>query len=181
MFGFKNARGLSDYLVGQENIANFFIKTGIERLSIVPGGSGQENPAELLGSMKMENLVNEMKSRYKDRYIIFDSSPLLATTEPSVLTKMVDGIILVVRAGVTPRETIQQAISHLDSEKILGVVLNDLDFKLGALNSRYFGSSSYYYRYRREYREKKPEKPWRRFYSSIEKSVVKLFNWKDKS
>ncbi len=181
MFGFKHSRGLSDYLVGQENIANYFIRTGIDRLSIIPGGSGQENPAELLGSMKMENLVNEMKSRYRDRYIIFDSSPLLATTEPSVLTKMVDGIILVVRAGVTQRDTVQQAISHLDSEKILGVVLNDLDFKLGALNSRYFGSSSYYYRYRREYREKKPEKSWRKFMSFIEKSIVKLFNWKDKS
>jgi len=181
MFGFKHARGLSDYLVSQENIANFFIKTGIDRLSIIPGGSCQENPSELLGSMKMENLVNEMKSRYKDRYIIIDSSPLLATTEPSVLTKMVDGIILVVRAGVTPRETIQQAVSHLDGEKILGVVLNDLEFKLGALNARYFGSSSYYYRYRKEYREKKPEKPWQKFSSFIEKSVVKLFNWKDKS
>ncbi len=181
MFGFKQARGLSDYLVGQENIANYFIRTGIDRLSIIPGGSGKDNPSELLGSMKMENLVNELKSRYSDRYIIFDSSPLLATTEPSVLTKMVDGIILVVRAGVTPRDTIQQALSHLDSEKILGMVLNDLDFKLGALNSRYFGSSSYYYRYHREYREKKPENPWQKFSSFIEKSIVKLFNWKDKS
>jgi Mrp family chromosome partitioning ATPase len=129
----------------------------------------------------MENLVNEMKSRYKDRYIIFDSSPLLATTEPSVLTKMVDGIILVVRAGVTPRDTIQQALSHLDGEKILGVVLNDLDFKLGALNSRYFGSSSYYYKYRRDYGEKKPEKPWQKFLSFIEKSLANILKRKDKS
>ena len=188
MFGFRHTRGLSDYLTGQENIANFFIKTGIDRLSIIPGGSGQENPSELLGSMKMENLVNELKSRYKDRYIIFDSSPLLVTTEPSVVTKMVDGIILVVRAGVTPRETIQQAISHLDGEKILGVVLNDLEFKSGALNSRYFGSSSYYYKYRREHREEKPGKPWQKFLSFSEKnmSVVEkylrtLLKRKDKS
>ncbi len=167
MFGFKRTRGLSDYLTGQENISNFFVNTGIDRLSIIPGGSGRENPSELLGSMKMENLVNELKSRYKDRYIIFDSSPLLATTEPGVLTRMVDGIIIVVKAGVTPRETIQQAISHLDSEKIMGVVLNDLEFKSGALNSRYFGSTSYYYRYRREHREKKPEKPWRKYLSFL--------------
>jgi protein-tyrosine kinase len=171
IFGFKHARGLADYLIGQENISNFFIKTGIDRLSIISGGSSQENPAELLGSMKMENLVNEMKSRYKDRYIIFDSSPLLVTTEPSVVTKMVDGIILVVRAGVTPRETLQQAVSYLDGEKILGVVLNDLEFKSGALNARYFGSSSYYYRYRREHREKKPEKPWQKFLYFIDKSM----------
>jgi len=169
MFGFKHTRGLSDYLTGQENIANFFIKTGIDRLSIIPGGSGRENPSELLGSTKMENLVNELKSRYADRYIIFDSSPLLVTTEPGVLTRMVDGIIIVVRAGVTPRETIQQALSQLDSEKIMGVVLNDLEFKSGALNSRYFGSSSYYYRYHREHREKKPEKPWLKYLSFLKR------------
>jgi exopolysaccharide/PEP-CTERM locus tyrosine autokinase len=180
MFGFRQVRGLSDYLVSQENISNFFIKTGIDRLSIIPGGSGQENPAELLGSMKMENLVNELKSRYRDRYIIFDSSPLLATSEPSVLTKMVDGIVLVVRAGVTARETVQQAISHLDSEKILGVILNDVEFKLSALNARYFGSKSYYYRYHREHREKKPEKPWQNYLSFVEEKLSFLKR-KDKS
>jgi exopolysaccharide/PEP-CTERM locus tyrosine autokinase len=173
MFGFRHTRGLSDYLIGQENIANFFIKTGIDKLTIIPGGSGKDNPVELLGSMKMENLVNELKSRYRDRYIIFDSSPLLATTEPSVLTKMVDGIVLVVRAGVTARETVQQAISHLDSEKILGVVLNDLEFKSSGLNARYFGSTSYYYRYRREHGVKKPEKPWQKYMSFLQ-------GWKDK-
>jgi len=62
----------------------------------------QSNPVELIGSKKMESLVREMRERYSDRYIIFDSSPLLATTEPSVLTRLVDGIILVIRAGVTP-------------------------------------------------------------------------------
>ncbi len=181
IFGFRQTRGLSDYLIGQENIANFFVRTGIERLSIIPGGSPRDNPSELLGSMKMESLVDELKSRYRDRYIIFDSSPLLATTEPSVLTKMVDGIILVVRAGVTPREMVQQAIAHLNGEKILGIVLNDLEFKTKGMNARYFGSTSYYYRYRREHRVQKPEKPWRKLSSFIEKSLVRLFNREDKS
>jgi Mrp family chromosome partitioning ATPase len=86
---------------------------------------------------------------------------------------MVDGIVLVVRAGVTARETVQQAISHLDSEKILGVVLNDLEFKSSGLNARYFGSTSYYYRYRREHGVKKPEKPWQKYMSFLQ-------GWKDK-
>jgi hypothetical protein len=82
---------------------------------------------------------------------------------------------------VTARETVQQALSHLDAEKILGVVLNDLEFKSNGLNARYFGSASYYYRYRREHRATKPENPWQKFWSFIEKSVVKLFNWEGKS
>ena len=95
----------------------------------------------------MDSLVEELKSRYSDRYIIFDSSPLLATTEPSVLTKLVDGIILVVRAGVTPRESVKQALTTIDPAKILGIVLNDLALQSKDLNARYFGTSKYYYRY----------------------------------
>jgi len=52
----------------------------------------------------MEALVNELKSRYNDRYIILDATPLLATTEPEVLARLVDGILIVVRAGVTPEK-----------------------------------------------------------------------------
>jgi protein-tyrosine kinase len=112
--------------------------------AVLCGGSTQENPVELIGSNKMEAMVNELKSRYNDRYIIFDSSPVLATTEPSVLDKMVDGILVVVRAGDTPRESVQQAIKMLQQEKILGVVLNDLEFRTAALHSRYFGTNRYY-------------------------------------
>ena len=65
-----------------------------------------------------------------------------------------DGIILVVLAGVTPRETIKQAISSLDKDKILGTVLNDLQFKSSGLTSRYFGSNDPYYGYKHGRRRK---------------------------
>lgn len=146
-FGLTNGRGLSDYLTGTAEIPELLLKTKIAKLSILSSGTTRENPVELIGSKKMEALVKELKSRYSDRYIIFDSSPLLATTEPSVLTKLVDGIILVVRAGSTPRETVRQALTTIDPSKILGVVLNDLTLESKELNSRYFGSSRYYYRY----------------------------------
>lgn len=146
-FGLTNGRGLSDYLTGGADIPQLLLKTKIAKLTILSSGSTRENPVELIGSKRMEALVNELKSRYSDRYIIFDSSPLLATTEPSVLTKLVDGIILVVRAGSTPRETVKQALSTIDPSKILGVVLNDLELRSKDLNSRYFGTSRYYYRY----------------------------------
>lgn len=164
-FGLNRGRGLSDYLANGAAIPELLIKTNVDKLTILSSGTSQENPVELIGSKRMEFLVREMRERYGDRYIIFDSSPLLATTEPSVLTRLVDGIILVIRAGMTPRELVMQALATVEREKILGIVLNDLEFESTALNSRYFGSSEYYYRYRNK--EKEPDKPsrsWRRLF-----------------
>jgi exopolysaccharide/PEP-CTERM locus tyrosine autokinase len=143
-FGLLESKGLSDYLLEKAELSDLLVRTQVDKLSLLCGGSSQENPVELIGSKKMESLLEELKSRYHDRYIILDSSPVLATTEPNVLDKMVDGIILVVRAGETPRESVQQAINLLKTEKIIGVVLNAMDFKSSALHSRYFGTSRYY-------------------------------------
>jgi exopolysaccharide/PEP-CTERM locus tyrosine autokinase len=147
-FGLQEKKGLSDYLIGGAEIQDLLIKTSIDKLSILSGGTIQDNPVELIGSKKMKNLVQDLKSRYDDRYIIIDSSPILATTEPSVLNEMVDGIILVIKSGDTPRETIQQAVKLLNKNKILGVVLNDMQFKTKALFQRYFGAKHQYYDYR---------------------------------
>jgi exopolysaccharide/PEP-CTERM locus tyrosine autokinase len=144
-FGLPKGRGLSNYLMGNGDYSEFTMETGLEKLSILPGGEVQDNPTELIGSKRMETLVRNLKSKYSDRYIILDTTPLLVTTEPEVLAKLVDGILLVVRAGVTPRETVEQAIRSLDKEKIIGVVLNDINFKSQGLYSRYFGSDGYYY------------------------------------
>jgi exopolysaccharide/PEP-CTERM locus tyrosine autokinase len=148
MFGLQEKKGLSDYLRGEAEIPDLLIKTSVDKLSVFSGGTVQENPVELIGSNRMKSLVKDLKSRYDDRYIIIDSSPLLATTEPSVLNEMVDGIILVIKSGETPRESVHQAIKLLKKEKILGVVLNSLEFKTQAMIRRYFGTHRYYYDYR---------------------------------
>ena len=159
-FGLQNGKGLSDYLIGEGGVADFLMKTQVDKLSVIPGGSVQDNPTELIGSKKMEALVRELKSQYRDRYIVLDATPLLATTEPDVLVKLVDGVIIVVRAGVTPRETVKQAIASLDKEKILGFVLNDIQFKSSGLSSRYFGSDGYYgHYYRYGYGKSQPTPP----------------------
>jgi capsular exopolysaccharide synthesis family protein len=164
LFGFSNGLGLSDYLRDSRKIADLLLKTGIEKLSLLPGGNVPENPTELVGSKKMEDLVHELKSRYNDRYVIFDSTPLLATSESEVLSQLVDGIIIVVKAGVTPRETVKHAISSLEKEKILGFVLNHLEFRSPGLHSRYFGSGGYYYRYGYEKKKTKPPKRLKMFF-----------------
>jgi protein-tyrosine kinase len=151
-FGLQDGKGLSDYLAGNGNASELLMKTKVEKLSLLPAGTIQDNPTELIGSKKMETLIHELRSRYPDRVVVIDSTPLLATTEPEVLAKFVDGIIIVVRAGVTPRETVKQAIANLDKGKIIGFVLNDLEFKSHGQSSRYFGSDGYHYKYGYGYR-----------------------------
>ena len=144
-FGFEEKKGLSDYLLGEATLPDLLVKTSVDKLSILPGGTLQDNPVELIGSKRMQSLIADLKARYDDRYIILDSSPLLATTEPSVLNEMVDGILYVIKSGETPRESIQQALKLVDKKKIIGVVLNNLEFKTNAMVRRYFGTHRYYY------------------------------------
>lgn len=163
-FGLSPEKGLSDYLKGKESIPELLKKTKLEKLTLLQAGGISENPAELMSSNKMEALIEEMKTRYSDRYVIFDTSPVLVTSEAEVLAKMVDGIILVIRAGKTSRETVQQTIKALGKEKIVGIVLNQIEFKSSALFSRYFGSNGYYYHYGYGYgkQEKETRKWWER-------------------
>jgi protein-tyrosine kinase len=156
-FHLPKTKGLSDYLAGDGVPCEYVFKTGLEKLSVLPAGTIRENPTELIGSKKMGAFLQELKSQQSNRYIILDATPILATTEPEVLARLVDGIVLVVRAGSIPRETIQHAIRSIGKEKIVGVVLNDLVFKSSALNSRYFGSDGYYYKYGYGHGKKKME------------------------
>jgi len=142
-FGFQDGGGLSGYLTSGESLSKLFLKTKLEKLTLLPGGKIQDNPTELIASKKMEALVQELKSRYSDRYIIFDSTPLLTASESEVLSKFIDGIVIVVRAGTTTREMVRQSLSFIDKAKIVGFVLNDLKFRSHGLNCRYFGSNGY--------------------------------------
>lgn len=146
-FGLADGKGLSDYLKGTDTIPDLLNKTRLEKLTLLQGGGITENPAELMSSNRMEALIEEMKARYSDRYVIFDTTPVLVTSEAEVLSKMVDGIILVIRAGKTSRETVQKTIKTLGKEKIIGIVLNQIEFKSSALFSYYFGSNGYYSHY----------------------------------
>jgi protein-tyrosine kinase len=144
LFGINDGKGIANYLMGGGAVADILVKTDLEKLSLIPGGTPPSNPSEVIGSNRMAALVEELKARYEDRFIVLDSTPLLATSDSGILAKLVDGVILVVRAGSTPRETITQALTFLEKDKILGVVLNHVKFKAPGLFRRYFGASGYY-------------------------------------
>jgi receptor protein-tyrosine kinase/non-specific protein-tyrosine kinase len=123
-FGIKPEVGLSEYLLGEIDLSEALINTGIGNMVFLPAGNPPENPAELLTSKKMQNLIEELKNRYSNRYIIIDSSPLLSTAEPAALASEADGVLLVVRERFAPRKEVEHALSILHGANILGIVLN---------------------------------------------------------
>ena len=124
MFGFRNVRGLHDYLTGEKKFDDLIVKTGFQKLSILPAGRTPRNPSELLSSSMMARFLGEAKERYKDRFIIIDSPPTHLTTEAKFLAQFVDAVIFVVMANKTPRRDVQKAIEGLGRDKVLGIVFN---------------------------------------------------------
>ena len=138
-FSLNNNQGLSNYLSDNIPLTQTLHKSSIKKLTILPAGSGVHNPSELLSSKKMIELIHEIKNRYDDRYIIFDSTPIQQTPEPVALSKHIDGIIFVVRAGVTSREMVKRSVASLDKNKIIGLVFNMVQDRI---KSNYY---NYYY------------------------------------
>jgi protein-tyrosine kinase len=118
--------GLSDYLLGKAELADILIHTGIGKLVLLPAGRPPANAAELLSSNRMKELVKEMKFRYKDRYIIFDSSPALLASDTLALCEYADGILLVVHAARTSERFVKKAVNLIKSTPILGIVYNNV-------------------------------------------------------
>ena len=122
MFGLSNAEGLREYLSGKKDLSELFIRTSIDKLSLLPAGNPPHNPSELLVSAAMKSFLEEIKDRYEDRFIIIDTAPSQVLTEANILANFVDGIIFVVKDQITPRETVQKAIENLGKDKVLGIV-----------------------------------------------------------
>ncbi len=133
------APGLSDLLKKKIDIKSALYKTQVDKLTILPGGRIPHNPTELLSSSLMMQLIEEVKSRYNDRYIIIDSPPPLLTAETIAVSSLVDGVIVVVRHEKTSRNTVKKVINMFDKDKILGLVLNKYDARV----DKYYGYGKY--------------------------------------
>jgi non-specific protein-tyrosine kinase len=126
LLGFDAENGLSDYLRGKAQIADLLVNPGMHRLVVLPGGKAIPNSSEHLGSPRMEALINELKERYTDRFIIFDSPPLLASADSLVLSRFIDGILMVVEAEKTSKEDLKRAMELLQDKPVIGTVLNKI-------------------------------------------------------
>lgn len=142
-FGFGDVPGLSEYLNGAIPLSSLFLKTKIDRLTIIPGGAPPHNPSELLSSRKMTDLLEEIKSKYPDRYVIIDSPPPKLTSEANVIARLVDGIIIVIRQGKTPRDIIAEIVERLGKDKIIGIILNRFE-AFSVMKYKYSKYDDYY-------------------------------------
>lgn len=117
--------GLIDLLEDDnKKFSDVLIHTSIPKLRVLPAGHLHEHATELLASEKMKHLVRELSVRYPDRVIIFDSPPLLITTEASVLASHVGQVVFVVASQQSSQDAVAEAIEHLGDDKIIGLVLN---------------------------------------------------------
>jgi protein-tyrosine kinase len=124
ILGIKSEKGLVDYILGNCPVQDLIVWPGVEKMTLISGGKTIQGSSELLGSPKMKELVTEMKTRYPDRYVIFDIPPVLSAADALAFSPLVDNVVLVVQAGQTPLPEIKKALQMLPQEKILGVILN---------------------------------------------------------
>ena len=128
-----------NYLAANIPLEDVIQPTEATNLSVVLSGPIPPNPSELLASDRMKHFIAEMRARFA--YVIFDSPPVLAVTVAVVLAANVDGVVLCVHGGQTPREHVQRSAERLRQANIpvLGAILNNLDL------------SQYGYAYRKSY------------------------------
>jgi succinoglycan biosynthesis transport protein ExoP len=143
MFKVPRSPGLTDVLVGRQQLRDVIHKTEIEHLSVVGSGPFPPNPSELLGSSAMKDVLRDAQGEYD--VVLIDSPPLLAVTDAAVLATLADGAILVIRVGATAKAAVRRAVAQLQTVhgRIVGAVLNDVDLRSGAFS----GSYGYYYYY----------------------------------
>lgn len=154
MFALEKNKGLTNVLVGDMSLDDAVQKCSVQNLDLLTSGILPPNPAELLGSAKMRELILAVGERYD--LCLFDTPPLVAVTDAAVLAKELGGVLLVIRSGVTQRDALVRGVELLHNVKarILGAVLN------GVNRENSYGSYYYYqqYYYDNDQAEKKRKK-----------------------
>ena len=133
--GIHTEKSVTDYLTGEAELKEVMFNPGIAGLVVMPTMRAISKSAEMLGSRKVKNLVEELRLRYDTRIVIFDLPPILNTDDAMVILPYVDCILLVVANGMSTQSEIEETLHHLPKEKLLGVVLNKAEIE----------SKAYYY------------------------------------
>lgn len=139
----EHAAGLTEILRQEIDIQDGLVKIGLERLTVIPKGKASEHPAELLGSRKMGELLEILKWHFD--YVVIDSPPILPTTDARILSSKVDGVLMVVQMGRTPKGMLAHAESlfkQLDT-KLLGYVLTHCETSFLPYPSSYPYAAAY--------------------------------------
>ena len=140
LLGLGPRLGLAELLSNGTPLNDTLVDIGVKNLTVLPAGKIPKNPAELLGSVKMKQILAELRGKFD--YVLFDAPPVMSVTDPGVLGAQNDGIFLVVQAGRTQRTSVQHA-EHLLSQahaRILGYILTNVEYHLPEYLYRYIES-----------------------------------------
>lgn len=119
--------GLMDYLEDSSiDVANILYRTGVPRLRLIPSGRQRETTGESFSSFRMRAMIDSMRSRYPDRYLILDSPSVLGSPDARILSELADMVVLVAGYGLVTPEKIEAALASFPPEKVAGVVFNHL-------------------------------------------------------
>jgi exopolysaccharide/PEP-CTERM locus tyrosine autokinase len=141
IFGLEGRAGLLDALVDESvDPESLIVPTTTRGFSILPAGNRVSGTAELMSSNRMRMIVAALCVRNPRRIVLLDSPPLLVTNEGAALIKIASQVVLVVRAGRTPRQAVQAAVALFDVQQAGGVVLNEVR---GSTREEYYGYGSY--------------------------------------
>jgi capsular exopolysaccharide synthesis family protein len=116
--------GLADYLMGKAAIEDLLIHPNIGNLVVLPGGAPVTQTSELMRSPMMADMIREMRGRYRDRLIVFDVPPILASADTLALSTYMDATILLVEECKTRREDVERSCDLLRDSNLIGIVLN---------------------------------------------------------
>jgi len=138
IFQVRNTIGLSDVLSGRVELEEAVQKTPVAHFSLLPSGPHPPNPAELLNSKKMKELLNVVRDRYE--MVLIDLPPVLAVVDPVIVAAIADMTIIVLKTAKTTRKPLLRAIAQLRKAKarIAGVIFNDAETKKGTFLTPYF-------------------------------------------
>lgn len=123
------ARGLSDVLKGEADLHASILQVEDTGLFILPAGNITRKTSEILGSSRITGIINSLRAEFD--YVLVDSPPVLPLVDMNVISRLVDGVIMVVRAGKTQKDIVQKAFKSLPKCNIVGIVLNGADTRLG--------------------------------------------------
>ncbi|MES3020521.1 MAG: XrtA-associated tyrosine autokinase [Pseudomonadota bacterium] len=125
VLGLGATPGLMDVLLSEKlGLADVILKTNVASLSLLPAGRNNKHATELLASQSMSALLAEIAGRYPDRIVIFDSPPLLLTTEAGVLAAQMGQVVLVVEAETTTQHAVKEALRRLETCPHINLICN---------------------------------------------------------
>ncbi len=141
VLGIRGERGLLDALRDESlDVESLIVETDVRGLEILPAGKFVENATELFASARMDQIAARISARNAKRLIVFDSAPLLASSEARALLRVPGQVVLVVHLDVTPQRAVLEAAAYVDKKKLQGLILNHTPFRARA---GYYGYGGY--------------------------------------